>query len=55
MVVLSGLSEYAGTPVRLRFVAKEASIYSFWFSDENGGSRGYLAGGGVGKATLKDL
>ena len=55
MVVLSGLSEYAGTPVRLRFSAKEASIYSFWFSDENGGSRGYLAGGGVGKATLKDL
>ena len=55
MVVLSGISEYAGMPVRLRFSAKEANIYSFWFSDENGGSRGYLAGGGVGKATLKDL
>jgi len=37
----------SGQPVRLRFLLTNGSLYSFWITpDENGASRGYVAGGG---------
>lgn len=52
--VLDGLAAFAGRTVRLRFTARDARLYAFWFSDKSGASRGYLAGGAPGKRTLRD-
>jgi hypothetical protein len=49
-----GLTELAGQPVRFRFYLKQGALYAFWVSDETGASRGYLAGGGPGYASLLD-
>ncbi len=48
------LTNLKGRPIRLRFKTKDSALYAFWFSDESGASRGYLAGGSPGHATLKD-
>ena len=49
------LSELAGRVIRIRFTCRNGALYSFWISpDEEGHSRGYLAGGGVGYKTLRD-
>ena len=48
------LASLRGRPVRIRFKARDAELYSFWFSDETGRSRGYLGGGSPDHATLKD-
>ena len=53
--LLAGLSSYAGRTVRLRFTARDAQLYAFWFSDASGRSRGYLAGGAPGQSGLRDL
>ena len=43
------LSALAGQPVRFRFHAKDARLYSFWVSPErSGASHGYVAAGGPG-------
>ena len=43
------LSTLRGRPVRIRFVLKNASLYSFWISpDTSGASHGYVAAGGPG-------
>jgi hypothetical protein len=43
------LSSLRDKPVRMRFVAKNASIYAFWVSpDASGASHGYVAAGGPG-------
>ena len=43
------LSSLAGRPVRLRFVLRAGSLYSFWISpDARGASHGYVAAGGPG-------
>ncbi len=43
------LSTLRGRPVRIRFVLKNASLYSFWISPEtSGASHGYVAAGGPG-------
>jgi len=52
--LLDGISTYAGRPIRLRFTAKDAQLYAFWFSDASGRSRGYLAGGSPQHVTLRD-
>ncbi|MDO5317005.1 MAG: glycosyl hydrolase family 32 [bacterium] len=52
--ILGGLATLAGRTIRLRFTAKEAQLYAFWFSDASGRSRGYLAGGSPQHATLRD-
>ncbi len=49
------LAELKGQPIRLRFTTKDTALYAFWFSGSNGASRGYLAGGAPGHATLRDL
>ena len=50
------LSEFAGTPVRIRFTVTDGKLYSFWVTDDavNGASNGYLAGGSVGQDGLVD-
>jgi len=43
------LSALRNTAVKLRFVLRQARLYSFWVSpDESGASHGYVAGGGPG-------
>ena len=43
------LSALRNTAVKLRFVLRQARLYSFWVSpDESGASDGYVAGGGPG-------
>ena len=43
------LSSLAGRPVRVRFVLRNGSLYSFWVSpEESGASQGYVAAGGPG-------
>lgn len=49
------IGEFAGRAVRIEFAVEEGELYSFWFSDAGGKSRGYLAGGGPGHAGLRDL
>jgi hypothetical protein len=45
------LAEFAGKPVRLRFLLKGGDLYSFWVSDSpTGASHGYVAAGGPGFA-----
>lgn len=39
------LASLKGRPIRIRFTAKDAELYSFWFGDKSGASRGYPAGG----------
>ena len=53
-VVLEGLAPFAGKTVRIRFTAKDAQLYAFWFSDAAGRSRGYLAGGSPSAKGLRD-
>jgi len=52
--ILGDLGAYAGRPLRLRFTARDAQLYAFWFSDASGRSRGYLAGGSPASKTLRD-
>ena len=52
--VLGGLGACAGKPVRLRFTARDAQLYAFWFSDASGRSRGYLAGGSPDTKSLRE-
>ena len=52
--LMDGLAAYAGRTVRLRFTARDARLYAFWFSDASGRSRGYLAGGAPGRPGLRD-
>ena len=41
---------------RLRFVLEDAALYAFWLAmTPNGESNGYLAGGGPGYASLRDV
>jgi hypothetical protein len=43
------LAPVRGRPVRIRFIAKDASLYAFWVSPESSGaSHGYVAAGGPG-------
>ena len=49
------LKKCRGREIKVRFIGKDASLYAFWFSDEKGVSRGYLAGGGPGYKGLRDL
>ena len=51
----TGLEKCRGREIKVRFVGKDVSLYAFWFSDEKGASRGYLAGGGPGYKGLRDL
>ena len=44
--LLSGLDAFRNRRVRLRFKGESSKLYSFWFSDKSGRSRGYLAGSG---------
>jgi hypothetical protein len=45
----SDLSALAGTPVRIRFLLRQGSLYAFWVSPEpSGASHGYVAAGGPG-------
>ncbi len=47
---------YAGRSVRLRFTLSRATLYSFWVSAKpTGESGGYLAGGGPGYRSIRDL
>jgi hypothetical protein len=49
------LADLAGKPVRIRFIAKKAKLYSFWVTpDANGASYGYVAAGGPGFPGPKD-
>ena len=52
--LMDGLTAFAGRTVRLRFIARDARLYAFWFSDASGRSRGYLAGGAPGRPGLRD-
>jgi len=46
---VTDLSRFAGMPVRFRFHLRDAALYSFWVSpNEGGASRGYVAAGGPG-------
>ncbi len=51
----AALANLKNKPIRLRFKTKDAALYAFWFSDASGASRGYLAGGSPGHATLRDM
>ncbi len=43
------LSEFAGRPVRFRFLLKRGELFSFWVTpDDSGASFGYVAAGGPG-------
>ena len=43
------LAPLSGRPVRLRFILRNGSFYSFWVTpDANGASHGYVAAGGPG-------
>lgn len=49
------LSELYGRPFRIKFYLKNGKLYAFWLSKkQTGESGGYLAGGEVGKETLRD-
>jgi len=49
------LARLAGTPVRLRFILRNADLYAFWVSpDAAGASNGYVAAGGPGFSTNRD-
>jgi hypothetical protein len=48
------MAELQNRPVRLRFHLQQGSLYSFWISDKNGASNGWLAGGSPGHKTLRD-
>lgn len=51
-----GIGQFAGQPVRLRFILDNAHLYSFWVSTSQAGeSRGYVAGGGPGYRTNLDV
>jgi hypothetical protein len=50
------LESLAGTPVRIRFQLSAGAIWSFWVADdERGASRGYVAAGGPGFTSSRDL
>ncbi len=50
------LSRLAGQPVRFRFHLANGSLYSFWVApDESGASHGYVAAGGIGFTSLRDI
>jgi hypothetical protein len=50
------LSPLAGRPIRLRFSMRRGELYAFWVSPSPSGvSRGYVAAGGPGFATVADL
>lgn len=43
------LADLAGKSIRIRFIAKQSKLYSFWITpDPNGASYGYVAAGGPG-------
>jgi hypothetical protein len=51
-----GLSALAGKFVRIRFLVRCGTLYSFWVSpSERGESRGYVAGGGPAYPGLRDI
>jgi hypothetical protein len=48
--------ENYGQPIKIRFHLKRSSIYSFWISQqESGESNGYVAAGGPGFQTSRDV
>ena len=49
------LATLRGQTLRVRFHAREAQLYSFWFGERDGASRGWLAGGALGHHTLHDV
>jgi hypothetical protein len=50
------LSTLANQPVRFRFHLKNGRLYAFWVSpDASGPSRGYVAAGGPGFSSNRDL
>ena len=50
------LSSLAGKTVRIRFLIKSGTLYSFWVSpSERGESRGYVAAGGPDYPGLRDI
>lgn len=50
------LSEIEDNIIRIRFHVENARLYSFWIADDdNGHSRGYMAGGGPGFKKGRDL
>ena len=52
---VADLSAIAGQPVKLRFLLRNARLFSFWVSpDANGSSNGYVAGGGPGFTSTRD-
>lgn len=52
----ASLTAIAGQPVRLRLIPTQARLFSFWVSrTERGESGGYLAAGGPGYRSAKDL
>jgi hypothetical protein len=50
------LSSLANQPVRFRFHLKNGQLYAFWVSpDKSGASRGYVAAGGPGFSSNRDM
>ncbi len=50
-----GLRKYAGQSLRFRFTLERGELYSFWVSSSSAGhSRGYLAGGALGRSSILD-
>ena len=53
---VTDLSSLANQPVRFRFRLKNGRLYAFWVSPEpSGASRGYVAAGGPGFSSNRDL
>ena len=50
------LSQLTGRPVRFQFELTNGQLYAFWVSpDQSGASHGYVAGGGPGFTTNRDM
>ncbi len=53
---VADLSSLSNRPVRFRFHLKNGSLYAFWVAPEpSGASRGYVAAGGPGFSSNRDL
>ena len=53
---VNDLSGVSGQPVKFRFLLRNARLFAFWVSpDERGSSNGYVAAGGPGFRSTRDM